>query len=114
MAALLLDLVEYLKENNLVVNDGEDAFRDTLPDDPDNIVILTEYTGSPINSYLGAVHRSVQIAVRNVAGDDARRKALSICELLNVESKHIKLSNGRMLQVYIRNTPVKIDTDSRT
>lgn len=108
---LLLDMVNYLVDNGIVIGDGIDAFRDFVPDKPDNIVILYEYAGEPKLPFESMVHRSVQVTVRDTDADVARSKALSIFNLLDAEDKVIKFTDNRWGQVSLRQPPAKLKTD---
>ena len=108
---LLLDIVTFLTANNVVKGDGIDAFRDYVPPMPDDIVYLTEYQGSPPLFYEPAVHRSVQVSVRDKNADAARRKALEICKLLQTDSTRVDFTEERWGTVSIRQTPFKLKTD---
>lgn len=113
---LLLDLVIFLTNNNLIAGDGVDAFRDFMPESPDNVVVFMEYTGMPQVSYDTAVNRSVQVSVRNTSADEARKLALRIYKLIvdkKEEDNKIILSDNRWGQIYLRNPPCKIDTDNQ-
>lgn len=113
---LLLDIVKYLQTNNLVEGDGVDAFRDFLPEAPDNLVTLYEYSSLPVVNYETAVNRSVQILVRNSNSNSARELALEIYKSLYSTSTRIDFTPDRFAAVYIRQTPFKlrIDESNRT
>lgn len=110
---LLLDIVSYLKDNSFVTDDGVDAFRDFMPDDPDNIVVVFEYNGMPPSDDGHYTNRSIQIAVRNASADAAKLLARNICNKLRVENNFVKLTDTTWSLVYIRNTPIKIKVDDR-
>lgn len=109
---LLLDIVTYLTAEGAIQGDGIDAFRDFIPESPDNIVALNEYAGSPIVPYEDAVHRSVQISVRNTSADVARTKALEIFRLLRSDNLIVDFTPERWGQVYLRQPPFRSKTDS--
>ena len=110
---LLLDIITYLTDNDAVKGDGIDAFRDFSPEEPDNIVVVTEYSGSPQVPFEPLVHRSVQVSVRNISADMARRKALEIYKLLQSETKRIDFTPERWGQVSLRQTPFRMNTDTQ-
>lgn len=108
---LLLDIVLYLKSHSVVKGDGVDAFRDFTPEHPDNIVSLIEYTGNPVVPFEPAVHRSVQVVVRDKSADAARRKSLEIFNLLNKEDLKVDFTSDRWGQVSLRQTPFRQGVD---
>lgn len=110
---LLLDIVTYLMAKSVVSGDGVDAFRDFTPDQPDSIVVLTEYPGSPSVPYESAVHRSVQVSVRDKSADRARSKALEIHKLLQSENSIVVFTPERWGQVTLRQPPFRLDTDKQ-
>lgn len=109
---LLLDIVTYLTTQGAVEGDGIDTFRDFIPEKPDNIVAITEYTGSPTVPYEPAVHRSVQVSVRNLSADKARVKALEIFKLMQSDNLIVDFTPERWGQVYLRQPPFRSKTDS--
>ena len=113
---LLLDIVAYLTTKGVVSGDGIDIFRDFIPEMPDDIVIITEYQGSPVLPYESAVHRSVQLSVRGKNADIARSKALEIFSLLQEDIKddsgRVDFTEERWGQVSLRQTPFRMSTDS--
>lgn len=108
---LLLDMVLFLKNNGIVQDDGVDAFRDFTPEAPDSLVALHEYKGDPAVPYDPAVHRSVQVTVRDKNADKARQKALEIFKLLTSENLIVNFTPTRWGQVYLRQTPFKLGQD---
>ena len=109
---LLLDIVTFLTANNAVAGDGIDTFRDFVPEKPDNVVALVEYTGSPKVFYEEAINRSVQVSVRDTDADAARRKALEIFKLFQSENSIVVFTPDRWGQVYLRQAPFKSGMDS--
>lgn len=112
--SLLLDIVIFLTNKKVVKGDGVDTFRDFIPDAPDSLVALVEYTGSPPVPYELAVHRSVQISARDKSADNARSKALEIFEALRGamnEDSRIDFTADRWGQVSLRQTPFRLGTD---
>lgn len=113
MATLLSDIGTFLVTNDVVTEDGVDFFRDFMPNDPDEVVVLHEYPGSPGTPYDPIVHRSVQVSVRGVDADAVRARALTIYTLLTAEDRIIHFTEARWGQVYLRQPPFKIDSDSK-
>jgi hypothetical protein len=112
---LLEDIIAYLVGVGLVAGDGIDAFRDFIPDDPDNIVCLYEYPGEPIGPYSDTAHRSIQVIVRNKNASEAQKHANALCGAFRPlsESLRIDFTTTRWGQVYVRQTPFKIKQDER-
>lgn len=110
---LLLCLIEYCVACDLCLGDGEDCFRDFMPEEPDNVVVFYEYSGDPPSPFTNAVHRSVQVKVRNKDAEVARRKAVQICDAfrLTTEDRQIYFIDSLWGQVYIRQTPFKLSQD---
>lgn len=111
---LLLDIVTYLANENIVKGDGIDTFRDFVPDEPDSVVALTEYTGNPVVHYDPATHRSVQVSVRDKNADVARLKALEIFKSLQSDNLIIKFTEERWGQVFLRQPPFRMNTDQQS
>jgi hypothetical protein len=110
---LLLDIVEYLVDNNVAVGDGIDCFRDYSPEDPDNVIVLYEYRGSTSVPFDDTTQRAVQVTVRSSDPDYARDKAIEIFNLFKVKecAKRVDFTTDRWGQVTLRNTPFKIKVD---
>ena len=110
---LLLDIVEYFVSNGLADGDGEDCFRDFSPEEPDDVIVLYEYIGSPAVDFDEIVHRSVQVTVRSKDPDVARDKALALYKILYVEdgSRRVDFTKSRWGQVSLRQPPFKIKID---
>jgi hypothetical protein len=111
--ALLLDIVNYLISKGLATADGEDIFRDFIPEAPDNIVVLYEYAGDSALYYESSVNRSIQISVRDVSADNARMKALDIYKALLSDTARVDFTDTRWGMVYLRQPPFKIDIDKQ-
>lgn len=111
---LLLDIALFLKAAGTVVGDGKDTFRDFIPEEPDNIVVLYEYRGDPASLFDEAVNRSVQITVRNKKADVARQKAIEIFKALKTacnEDGKLNFTNERWGQVFFRQPPFPLGRD---
>ena len=112
MNPLLLDIVNYFVANKLAQGDGIDCFRDFSPEEPDNIIVLTEYKGDEVPNYeTDVVHRSVQITTRNTDADAARACALDLAKSLKSDTKFIQFNEKRWGQVTLRQPPFKIEQD---
>lgn len=112
---LLLDIVTFLTTKGVIEGDGIDTFRDFVPEQPDNLISLVEYKGSPVEVFDPTVHRSVQVSVRDKSADKARSKALLIFKTFQEstgDSRRVDFTDSRWGQVYLRQTPFRLSTDS--
>lgn len=111
--SLLLALVEYCVSLKLCIGDGEDCFRDFMPEEPDYAIVFHEYSGDPLNPFTTNVHRSVQIKVRGVDAEQARSKAVQLCEAFRAtgEDRQTCFTDSLWGQVYVRQTPFKLGQD---
>lgn len=115
MANLLQDIASYFVDNDVAMGYGEDIFCDYLPEEPDNIIYLTEYKGSPDTPFDRDLHhRSVQIVTRNVDADTGKELAMRLHKTLTSpgeDFERIQFTPDRWGLVYIRQTPFRIGTD---
>lgn len=111
--SLLEALVNYCVSKGILVGDGEDSFRDFMPEVPDDAVVFHEYKGDPISPYTEHVHRSVQVKARAKSSEAARSKALQLCNAFrsDKEDRRVDFSDTLWGQVYIRQTPFKLQQD---
>lgn len=109
---LLLDIVTFLTDNDIVQGDGVDAFRDFTPESPDSTVIINEYKGDEALNYEACVNRSVQFIVRDKDADIARQKSLSIFKLLQTDNLIVHFTPDRWGQVHLRQPPFKFKQDN--
>lgn len=112
--SLLELLIEYCVAKGVLAGDGEDSFRDFMPESPDAIAVFHEYSGSPLSQFTTHVHRSIQIKVRDISSEAARTKALSVLKVFksDTESLRVDFSADLWGQVYIRQLPFKLQQDS--
>ncbi len=113
MASLLLDMVTYLSTEGLVAGDGIDTFRDFRPEEPDHVVVLYEYQGSPRIYYEPLVNRSVQVTVRDKDADAAKQLCDTIYNVLYSSDTVVHFTSNRWGQVYLRQPPFKLSQDSK-
>ena len=111
--SLLEALVAYCVAKGILIGDGEDAFRDYMPEAPDDVVVFHEYRGDPISPYTEHVHRSVQVKVRAKTSEAARSKALLVLNTFRSETENLRVDFSDALwgQVYIRQAPFKLQQD---
>ena len=110
---LLEALIEYGVAKGKLLGDGEDSFRDFMPEDPANVVVFSEYSGDPISAFTECVHRSVQVKVRNENAEEARSKAVQLLSIFKAETESLRVDFTDALwgQIYIRQTPFKLLQD---
>ena len=115
---LLLDIITYLTDQGKVSGAAVDAFYGTMPDDPDNLVVLLEYPGlaSPVANFDS---RSCQVNVRNKSAELARVKIWSIYNLFHpedTEDRQIALTGTRWSIISCRQPPfiLREDENKRT
>ena len=111
--SLLEALVAYCVSKGALVGDGEDSYRDFMPEVPDAVVVFHEYMGSPLTPFTDSVHRSVQVKVRDTNAEAARTKALKVLEVFKseTEDRRVDFSEDLWGQVYIRQLPFKVQQD---
>lgn len=111
--SLLLALIEYGVFNGVLVGDGEDSFRDFMPEAPDDVVVFHEYAGDAASQFTEVVHRSVQVKVRSKDAESARAKALQLFSIFKSDSESLRVdfTTNQWGQVYIRQTPFKLSQD---
>lgn len=110
---LLLSLIEYGVQKKALIGDGEDSFRDFMPEHPDNVVVFTEYAGDPISVFTESVHRSVQVKVRNKDAEQAYNKAIQLVNIFKAPTESLRVDFTETLwgQIYIRQMPFKLSHD---
>lgn len=111
MSDLLLDIVEHLMAKGLVVGDGIDSFRDFTPEEPDNILVVHEYSGAPTPLQDSFTHRSLQLTVRDKNAAAAKSRCNNIFNELSPIDRYKILSNSRWCQLYPRQSPFKMRID---
>lgn len=114
MSYLLQDLAGYLIESGIGTALGEDVFLDFLPDQPNNVVVISEYSGLPTTTGVEALDRRVQIRVRNADAEEARLLSWKAFNLLDTPENRIQLaSNNRWMMTQALQTPFKVDIDGK-
>lgn len=113
MSDLLLDIVSYLTTSSVVSGDGVDAFRDLMPEKPDNMVVVNEYTNDDSILNIGVGTRNVQLQVRDLTYSGAKTKCNAIHKLITDNIEHVvDLTSTRWAIMYPKQTPCKIQIDS--
>lgn len=111
--SLLSDMLTFFTHNGCIQGEGVDAFMDFAPNEPNDIVVLYEYKGDHVSQFDPIVHRSVQVTVRSRSSGTAHDKIWQLYHLLATQSENrvVTFTDDRWAQVYVRQTPFKIDTD---
>lgn len=114
MANLLLDIIHRLQQAELVQGDGQDTYRDKMPDTPDEAICLVEYPGTPIRNTSLAL-RSIQISVRASSYARSRQRAYDLYHFLHKPEDPIfdEDSTGRWFTGTARQTPFKLSEDTK-
>lgn len=108
---LLVDIENFLISNSIAITDGVDIFRDFVPPEPENVIVISEYAGIPIP--LCSV-RSLQVKVRNTSNSNAKQKAWDIYNLLNSQEDIVQFTPERWAVLNLRQTPFKVDSTQTT
>lgn len=121
---LLLDLIKYLKYNDIVEGDGIDSFRDHLPEDPDDVIVFKELEGEGTTIGADGVVRRIQCLCRSSADNPEKSrdkvweiysKLDSLNGLLDMRD-YDDLDNNRWIILEMINNPIKakVDDNNRT
>lgn len=119
MEDLLLSLVAHLTSGGIVIGDGEDTFRDMMPDTCDypTTIALVEYGGTPFSD-ASLMRRNIQISVRSNSYTVAKTKCWEIYSALHNPEDPLVLYDSvvECLMGEATSTPVKLKVDqlSRT
>ena len=110
---LLEALISYGVASSVLAGDGVDSFRDFMPPSPDTVVVFHEYSGDPVSPFTDAVHRSVQVKVRDKSAEAARAKALQVVGIFKSSTEDLRIDFSKDLwgQVYVRQMPFKLTHD---
>lgn len=110
---LLEALVAYGVSKGVLAGDGVDTYRDFMPETPDDIAVFAEYSGSPANPYIDAVHRSVQVKTRSRDAVAARDKAVELFKIFwsSSDDRRVDFTEDLWGQVYVRQPPYKLSQD---
>lgn len=111
MNDLLKDFESYF--TSLDVIESGKFFRDTMPDMPDSLVCVFEYSGQGSIPQIQTANRSIQIAVRDKNATVAMQKAKQLYGTLITEDGILSLTEVRWCMVHLRQTPFKIRVDEK-
>jgi len=82
MADMLLDVIRFLADSGIECEDGYNAFRDVIPDTPNNIIALHEYAGGGSFLVAEGVQRIFSVQVRSVDASNAQKLAWDVFNVL--------------------------------
>ncbi len=113
--SLIENIINYLIAKECAVAKDTDIFQDFVPDNPDDIIAILEYTGSAPAMFTSTSNRSLQVVVRAKTFTAARDKSWKIFNTLYREDLHFNETNLQGL-IFMRQTPFKllVDSASRT
>lgn len=104
----------YLITEGIATEDGVDIFQDFQPTDPDDVIVLAEYSGLPMKTGIDCVVRSVQFTCRSSTATQARQRSWDAFNVLNkYNGTRMYLTPERWVIIHPRQTPFRIDTDSQ-
>ena len=86
--------------------------RDVLPDTPNEVIDIHEYTGSSPLPQVEEVCRNFQIFVRNSSAENASADAISIYKAMRNSTGTISLTDG-IHGIIVPDTPSKLSTDTQ-
>lgn len=93
---------------------GKDIFTDWAPENPDELLVFYEYSGTP--TALGMsnfTNRSVQVVTRATTGARARELSWQIFKMFNDTETRTIMLGDRMTQMYPRQTPYRMRRDDK-
>lgn len=110
---LLNDLAGYLIENNIGKVIGEDIWLDFTPDEGNQIIVLSEYSGPKTQIKVDAYQRRVQIKVRDKDAENCKALIWSIFNLLNDVEKdnEVLTTSGRAMVTHPLQVPFRLTID---
>ena len=113
MSELVRDLGQYLMDQLVVQGFGEDLFLNFEPDDPNDVVILTEYAGSN-STPIGVLLRRVQVKVRGVEYENALQKIWSVYNSFIKDDKEfiIHLTDRYLIPTALQ-VPIRLMVDDK-
>lgn len=115
MISLLNGIADLLQFNGIgTVN--TDIFKGFKPDQPDNLIALFEYAGSPMGLTMGksdpVIERpGLQVWVRNYLYPDGRAKIDQVVDVLHGQA-NITLDGDRYLLIQANQSPESIGMDA--
>lgn len=112
---LLDDIAGYLQTQGVGIV-GNDLFNGYMPDQPDNLVALFEYAGSPMELTMGTgdptlERPGLQVRVRNNLYPSAKAKIEAIVDVLHGLTETV-ISGKRYLLIRANQSPASMGLDA--
>jgi hypothetical protein len=113
MADLLKDFESYFIEQDLL--DPYVCCLDGAKEDPNAIIVVSEYGGSSSPTQIDGASRSIQILVRNTADnvEGAKAKVNELFQSLRTEDAIVQLTTLRWGVVTLRQPPFRMRVDAK-
>ena len=108
MVDLIGDIAKLIIEHKLAEAVDSDIFKDFIPDEPNDIVVVSEYSGTNVVPFANASVRSIQILCRAKTPSRAREKCWNIFNLF-VDLMPITQIGERTCVLALRNSPFKME-----
>jgi len=107
---LLDDIAAYLQTQSIGVT-GADIFKGFMPDQPDNVVVLYEYAGSPLPLHWPGEYPGLQVRVRNKSYAAGRSRIEAVVSALHGLSEEV-FNGRRYLLVKANQSPESLGRDA--
>lgn len=112
MVDLIGDVANLIIGEELAQAVDVDIFKDFIPDNPDDIVVVSEYSSLQVVAFANASVRSIQIVCRSKSNSKAREKCWKIFDTF-LSRIPITTIGGRTCVLAIRNAPFKMEVDKK-
>lgn len=112
MVDLIGDIVNIIIEEQLAEAADVDIFKDFIPENPDDIVVVSEYSSLAVVPFANASVRSIQILCRAKSASKAREKCWKIFDSF-LSKLPMTTIGGRTCVLALRNAPFKIEVDKK-
>lgn len=112
MVDLVSDVVNLIIGEELAEAVDVDIFKDFIPDAPNDIVVVSEYSGSDIHPFANASVRSIQILCRAKTPSKAREKCWKLFDMFTNKIPMTQIGNHTCI-LALRNSPFKMEVDSK-
>lgn len=106
---LLDDIGQYLQSKSIGTL-GVDIFLGMMPDQPDNLVALFEYAGSPPDLNWNGEYPSLQVMVRNTSYPAGRTKIEQVRDVLHGLCEQV-INGTRYLLIKAKQSPESLGRD---
>lgn len=110
---MLNDIINLIIASGLATKKDKDIFKDYVPKNADNCIIVYEYGGSGMAPFTDTSVRSIQIVVKSKESKFATEKINSIFKLFHSSESQFLTIGERACIIQCRNTPIKIGVDEQ-